>query len=491
METPFITLDGITARLRDTFILPDTSWEILAGQHWAILGPNGAGKSTLVRVLTGDVPYVQGRLTYHFPQPPHEVIGYVAPELGEHLLARDADGDGARAFAGAWRGCATTRSTILADDHGGSKKRRALEKIADLLEIRHLLDRDLRALSAGEIRKALLARALIKSPRLLILDEPFAGLDAASREKLAAAVDALMRDRVQILFVTHRVEEIPPAVTNVLCVKNGAVWRQGKRWDVLTRENLDLLHEETACAARPTVNCLQPVPDPVSPEAGNRLVEMRDVTVKYGETVVLRDVNWTVRRGEHWAITGPNGAGKTTLLSLIMGDHPQAYANEVFVFGRRRGSGESIWEIKRRIGSVSAEFQTRYRMEITVRDVVASGLFDSIGLYRNLRVEDKALAQGWLAFFGISALAERIFTRLSYGERRLVLLARAMVKAPELLVLDEPCQGLDQTNRKRFLHLIDAIGSGTGTNILYVTHRRDELPRCIEHILRLPGHSRP
>lgn len=488
METPLITLDDITIRLRDTFLLPHTSWEILTGQHWAILGPNGAGKSSLVRVLTGDVPTVQGRLTYHFPRPPHEAIGYVAPELGEGLIARDADGDAARAFAGTWHGCATTRSTILAGDHGGTGRHQALARIADLLDIRHLLDRDLRALSSGELRKTLLARAVIASPRILILDEPFAGIDAASRVHLAASIDALMRDGVQIILVTHRAEEIPPAVTHVLCVKNGAVRHQGKRRDILTRANLERLYEETAPGAPapgPETRRL-PAPAPVPADEKNPLVEMRHVTVKYGDTAVLRNVNWTVRRGEHWAVTGPNGAGKTTLLGLITGDHPQAYANDITVFGKRRGSGESIWEIKRRLGTVSAELQTRYRRDITVHDVVASGLFNSVGLYRNLGAADSVRVREWLAFFGIEALTERIFSRLSYGERRLVLLARTMVKGPELLVLDEPCQGLDRTNRRRFLELIDAVGSGTGTTILYVTHRREDLPRCIDRVLALP-----
>ena len=212
---------------------------------------------------------------------------------------------------------------------------------------------------------------------------------------------------------------------------------------------------------------------------------MRNVSVKYGNALVLNNLNWTVRQHENWAIVGPSGSGKTTLLSLIAGDNPQAYANEIYLFGRRRGSGESIWDIKERIGMVSSEIQTLYRKEITACDVVASGIFDSIGLYRNLNSEHKRQVDKWIEFFGISHIANNIFTHLSFGERRMVLLARSMVKSPELLILDEPCQGLDQENRKLLMRLIEMIGRDTDTNLLYVTHYQDELPACIDHVLTL------
>ncbi len=185
----------------------------------------------------------------------------------------------------------------------------------------------------------------------------------------------------------------------------------------------------------------------------------------------------------------PSGSGKTTLLSLIAGDNPQAYTNEIYLFGKRRGSGESIWEIKEHIGMVSSEMQTSYRKEIRVCDVVASGIFDSIGLYRNLDSGHKEKVNKWIEFFGISHIADNIFTHLSFGERRMVLLARSMVKSPELLILDEPCQGLDQENRKLFMRMVEMVGSYTDTNLLYVTHYQDELPGCIDHVLTLKKHD--
>ena len=212
---------------------------------------------------------------------------------------------------------------------------------------------------------------------------------------------------------------------------------------------------------------------------------MRNIHVAYGEHVVLDGLNWTVRRGEHWAVVGPNGSGKSTLLSLITGDNLQVYANEVYLFGKRRGEGESIWDIRRRIGVVSPELQLRYRKPVSVREVVLSGFFDSIGLYRRPDPEQEAIADRWLEILGMAERAERPFTRLSYGEKRLALIVRAMVKSPELLILDEPCQGLDRANREMVLALMEGIGEQTTTGLIYITHHEEEMIPCIDHILRL------
>jgi molybdate transport system ATP-binding protein len=485
MDEPLITLEDITIRLRDKFILPHTSWRILTGQHWAILGPNGAGKSSLVRALTGDVPYVRGNITCHFPEHPSEIIGHVSSELQEHLIAREKFQDMSRYFAGKLDDFEKARTTILAGDHDGRNGSPDFIRIVDILGISHILDRGIRYLSSGEMRKVLIARALIKSPKLLILDEPFAGIDAGSRKKLAESMTELVRQGLQIVLVTHRAEEILPFISNILFIKNGKILMQGKRNDILTTENLNRLYD-VKYFDRGLI--LDEIKSGAVKSASYRkkiLVGMRNVSVKYGNVLVLNNLNWTVRQRENWAIVGPSGAGKTTLLSLIAGDNPQAYANEIYLFGKRRGSGESIWDIRARIGMVSSEIQTLYRKEITAYDVVASGIFDSIGLYRNLGSGHKREVNKWVEFFGISHIANNTFTHLSFGERRMVLLARSMVKSPELLILDEPCQGLDQENRKLLMHLIEMIGRDTDTNLLYVTHYQDDIPACIDHVLTL------
>jgi molybdate transport system ATP-binding protein len=211
---------------------------------------------------------------------------------------------------------------------------------------------------------------------------------------------------------------------------------------------------------------------------------MKNVTIKYEDTTVLDNISWTMRSGQNWVILGPNGCGKTTLLNLITGDNPQAYANEIYLFGKRRGCGESIWDIKRRTGMISSELQIRYRKPITAFEVVVSGFFDSVGLYRDYTLVQKQTAEQWMEVLGIADKSDRVFNRLSYGEQRMLLLARAMVKIPQIIILDEPCQGLDPTNRQRILDAIELIGCQRKTNIIYVTHYPREIPRCMTHLLQ-------
>jgi molybdate transport system ATP-binding protein len=478
---PCITLKEATIRVRDRFILPGTSWEIRTGEQWAVLGPNGAGKSSLVKALTGELPCVRGRITCHFRKETREAVGYVSFDLQEYLVAaEDARDMGHNGLEGRLK----VRETILEGFCDRPADMGAFNRIVDLLGIRRLLDRGFRHLSSGEMRRVIIARALIRSPEMLILDEPFAGLDARSRKTVRETIEGLIAGGMQVILVTHRQEEIFPWISHVICLKNGRVFSQGSRDEVLTPENLKRLYLREQSGTRPGLDRGRAL-DTAFGGTGEIMVEMRQVTVKYGEAVILDCLDWTVRRGENWAVVGPNGSGKSTLLSLVTADNPQAYANEIYLFGRRRGTGESLWEIKRRIGMVSTELQARYRRDITAYDVTASGLFDSIGLYRRLTATQTEQVERWLGFFGIADMAHRIFTRLSYGERRMILLARAMVKSPEMLVLDEPCQGLDRENRRLFLDMVEMVGSRTDTTVIYVTHYESEIPKCTNRILRL------
>jgi molybdate transport system ATP-binding protein len=212
---------------------------------------------------------------------------------------------------------------------------------------------------------------------------------------------------------------------------------------------------------------------------------MENVNVSYNGTTVLRQVSWTVRENEQWALLGPNGAGKTTLLSLILADNPQAYANDITLFGRRRGSGESIWEIKQNIGWVAPELHLYYPRGATCLDVICSGWFDSVGLYRHCTSDQRETVLLWMQRLGLATCADTAFAQVSEGEQRLALIARALVKGPALLVLDEPCQGLDTDNRERVLQAIEQVGQRPNTSMIYVTHRADELPQNITHVFKL------
>ena len=480
-------MSDITIRVRDRFLFSGTSWRISAGENWAVIGPNGAGKTSLVGALTGTVPVVGGTITIADRLRAKGKIGHLSFERQRELIASEEERDESRYFAGRFSNGLTTQ-TLLAGAHRSERMPSPqFGRIVAKLGLHHLLHRKVRTLSTGEIRLVMIARELLKAPRLLILDEPFGGLDPGGRHRLARTIDELMREGVQVIMVTHHLEEIGSRITHILAVKNGQLFYTKPRQQGLDPEQIQLLYADASGRIETTPPAGPPTAQPSARDAIRVCVEMKNVSIRYGGRSILKNLSWTVGRKENWAITGPNGAGKTTLLRLITADHPQAYANEIFLFGRRRGSGESIWDIKKRIGMISSEFHIRYRKPISAFDVVLSGFFDSVGLYRTATAGQRDLAARWMQKLQIADMSGRLFQTLSQGEQRKVLLARAMIKSPLLLILDEPCQGLDPSAREQMLRLIDRIGHGSVTQLLYVTHRPAETLSCITHELRFIG----
>ncbi len=478
----FITLDRVTLRVRDQRMFAGSCWTIGRGQHWAVIGPNGAGKTSLVRAIAGLVPVVAGNIYYHDPaMVPHD-IGYLSFETHRNLISREESRDESRSFSGNFKNHLCVRDLLRGQTQRKTFQPENMQKLHHKLDLTDLLDRPVRGLSTGEVRRVLIAVEILKSPPMLILDEPFDGLDPQRREQLVSILDRLMDGATQIILVTHRLAEIPHRITHILGVKNGRMVFQDER-RMLDSDRRTRIYDPDNQGDKP---CLSPTKmnrrDRTIP--GEVVIDMRDVTVNYGAVTVISQLNWTVRAGENWAILGPNGSGKTTLLSLLAGDAPQAYANKIILFGRQRGSGETIWDIKQHIGLVSSEFQIRYRKQLLAADVVLSGFFDSVGLYRRASFSQRRIAAAWMKRLGCAALAERSFQFLSQGEQRLVLLVRALVKSPRLLILDEPCQGLDRAARRRILALLDQVGFESGTQLLYVTHQPEERLTCITHVLR-------
>ena len=216
---------------------------------------------------------------------------------------------------------------------------------------------------------------------------------------------------------------------------------------------------------------------------------MNKVCIKYGGRTILSQLDWTVKNGEHWALGGQNGAGKSTLLSLICADNPQSYACDITLFDNPRGSGESIWDIKKHIGYVSPEMHRAYQRDMPAIRIVASGMKDSVGLYMKPSDEEIEQCHFWMKIFGLDKIQDRTFLKLSSGEQRLVLLARAFVKDPELLILDEPLHGLDNTNRRMVKDVIEAFCKRQNKTIIIVTHYKEELPNCIDHEIYLKRHA--
>jgi molybdate transport system ATP-binding protein len=503
---PLITLDNITVRLQDRPYLQDTSWQINSDEHWAILGPNGSGKTTLAKSLFGEIPIVGGRIVFHFAKdakksrsPLANAIGYVSPELHRDIIEQENLKEDFREFSGKIYEFTTVKDLILNsmdNEINAAQHMKALTPVAAQMGIETLLERDIKSLSTGEMNTVLIAKAMMKNPNLLILDEPFEGLDKQSRVSLADTINDLMFENIQVILITHRFEEITPNITHVLLLKYGKIFMSGRKEEVLTAENINHVYEIDKRPLkgfpqklRPSLTAIKakgsaPIRNDKRRAAGI-LIEMRDVTVKYNQIPTLDKFSWIVKDDENWMIMGPKGSGKSTVLALIRGDNLQAYANEIYLFGKKRGSGESIWDIKKQIGCISSDLQIRQHRNINAFEVVCSGFFDSNGLYRKCSSEELSIAREWTHFLEVSELADQRFGRLSHGQKQLILIARAMVKAPKILILDEPFQGLDIKNRLKIMDVLEYIGSHTQTNLIYVPNHEEEILNCITHVLSM------
>lgn len=505
MLKQFISLIDTTFRLGDRFVFEHTSLTFARDQQWAVIGPNGSGKSLFGDALRGRLPLVQGELLYHFRSPrgfSHEgCIGHVSFE-DRKTNVHDT------IVQSRWnsieeQGALTVREFLSYErvmeinpfeinvQHAQAKAgfERRFRHAISLLRVKPCLEQTLLSLSNGETQRVQLARALCLPLRLLILDEPFNGLDAATRKYLRAILDHLMRTSLRVLLITARPEDLPSRISHLVCVKNCRVVAEGPRKDVLA----------TLGIKKPSRNSKPPAlfghrgrlrdAKPRRPAHSEELVRLRKVTVRYGDKTIFRNISWTIHAGESWALLGPNGSGKTTLLSLILGDNPQAYMNDVTVFGKRRGSGESIWDLKKHIGWVSPELHVHFDDSATCLEVVESGFRDSIGLFEPATARERSAARRWLKEFRLSKFANEPLFALSAGLQRMVLLARALVKDPRLLILDEPCQGLDDAHRDFFVRDVDALLRGGSATAIYVTHRQEEIPPSIKRVLRLSGRS--
>ncbi len=413
---------------------------ILPGERVALVGDNASGKSRLAERFAGrcGAKYISFRDSYgsygdrtFFMQQRWNLFTLEGdpPSTGQALMQSEAENNDPQA---------ATR----------------LRELIKLFSMEPLLDKPLVTLSSGELRKFQLTRALLGGHKTLVIDNPYIGLDSATRALLTGLLSSLA-ETVTLVLVLSRPSEIPPFITHVIPVRDGEAGDKQPLGEYL---------------------------DSVLPPA---VIRLRGVTIRYGERVILNSLNWTVREGEHWALTGSNGSGKSTLLSLICADNPQAYAHDIELFGRPRGSGETIWDIKRNIGFVSPELHRAFRMDVPALDIVSSGFFDTEGLYEHPTDEQREGALRWMEEFGIRYLADRSFLRMSSGEQRLCLVARAFVKDPPLYILDEPLQGLDEQQRTLVKRLLDRFCEAPGKTLVMVTHYPEEYPACIDHSLSL------
>ena len=462
------------------------SVDFLAGEHIAIVAPNGAGKSLLVDMLTGKFLLREGTLEYDFRPAP---TNYAYKNI-KYITFRDTYGSSDFYYCYQMRWNQTEQDDVPAvgDFLNKIPDSAVREKLFRMFEIEPMLTKKVVHLSSGELRKMELVHNLSSSPRVLIMDNPFIGLDAQTRTQLRCLLEELARsESLQVVLVLSMMEDVPDFITHVVTVDgckvgNKLTLEQYRREYAIADERRRI--EEEAVFAD-LDRRIADLPYSNDNFVSEEIIRFNNINIRYGERTILKDLNWTVRRGDVWALRGGNGSGKSTLLSLVCADNPQAYACDISLFGRKRGTGESIWEIKKHIGYVSPEMHRAYLKDMPAIEIVASGLFDTIGLYRRPHPDMLGICEWWMDVFGIASLRDKSFVQLSSGEQRLCLLARAFVKDPELLILDEPLHGLDTFNRRRVKRIIEAFCRRRDKTLIMVTHYDSELPATVKDTLTL------
>lgn len=479
-----------TARMPQWSMAEPVDFELCDGEHIAVIGPNGAGKSMFIDLLTGRHPTVCDCTKYDFSPSTKPLVS----DNIKYITFKDSygDSDGTYYLQQRWNQHDISEDTptvgellenayqLTGDNSAESNVFK--KKLYSIFGLYGLLDKYIILLSSGELRKFQLTRTLLARPRVLVMDNPFIGLDAETRLQLDELLTTISRETaLQIITVVSRVKDIPSFTTHVVMVEDMKVGKKTTVSDFLA----SLKMQKTEPKAR---NVTMPGNEKGYGKPCNEsldVIKMNDITIRYGARTILNHLSWTVKQGEHWAVSGRNGAGKSTLLSLVCADNPQAYACDIALFGRKRGTGESIWDIKKRIGYVSPEMHRAYHRDIQSIMVVASGLKDTVGLYAKPNADESETCRRWMDVFGIKSLADKTFMKLSSGEQRLVLLARAFVKDPDLLILDEPFHGLDDQNRAMVTDIIECFCRRHDKTLVMVSHYQEELPRCIDHQLTL------
>ena len=511
MSKNLITVQNCRIENSREVLVPDLSWKMNEGEVWLVIGPNGGGKADFLNALDGSLnitPNSDGLFSDIFS----DSTELVSLERAARLIQEERENDESDYIEGGVDHGRSGRVFISQALKG--QVRLENEPAIKLCGIEKILDRGLKYMSTGEIRRTLLARALLSGKKLLILSDPFAGLDIQSRTILLDFFDSVARRggsgtdgsnaMPHIILGLERWHEVPEAITHVIEFSDKKISFCGPRADYEKlisqradsakasqekekqdfQEGFEQLHREASADETG-----------ISEERSQQeaLVEMHDVNVGWDGHQVLRKLNWTLRRGEHWLVRGPNGSGKTTFLELITGDNMQVFSNDIKIFGNRRGSGETIWDIKKRLGIVSYRLHVEYRMlgGTSLLAVIISGLRDSIGLYGAPTDLEIATTKKWLALGGFAGRETENFGNLSYGEQRAILILRSAVKTPEILILDEPCHGLDENYRAKILQLMELIGNGGTTTILHVTHDPSEVLPCEKHILELHPDQEP
>lgn len=472
VKESIVNIQNLTLKYQQKQVLTDLNWTINYGENWQLGGVSGSGKTSLSKIIAGQQNAI-GDVEINFntdSELPAEVL-YVESWYQFKNVEGVANFYYQQRYTSQQAKDTLTVHAELVSY--GKEKGLHLDKVEPILEALNFsafASSRLIELSSGEHKKLQLVKALWLKPQLLIIDQPYTGLDATSRKNLNVLLNEIAENGVQLILICND-EELPS------CINRFAELIDGKLVEV------DALSKEMVSEKKQ----LKEIPDFLKESPvykSTQIAKMVNVNISYGDKQVLKNINWEIKAGEKWLLQGHNGSGKSTLLSLINGDHPQSYANELYLFGNKRGSGESIWDIKQHIGLISPEFHWYFDASATVWQSIASGFYDTVGLFQQLPYSKSQQVDELIEYFGLTEHKNELLNHLPLGKQRLVLLARTIIKNPELLVLDEPCQGLDQQQTQYFNQLIDEL-CANGMTVIYVGHFETQLPKTLTHKLVL------
>lgn len=467
MKKYIVSIHNLNLKYRQKSVLNGLNWEINAGDNYVLSGESGCGKTSLAKIIAG-LENAIGEVEINFDQDselPKEVLFVESWYQFKNLEGVANFYYQQRYTSQQAKETLSVHAELLSYGKENRLHFHLVEPILETLGFSSFANSQLIELSSGEHKKLQLVKALWLKPQLLIIDQPYTGLDSTSRKNLNILLDEVAKAGVQLILITNDTE-LPNSINRFAQIKDGQLIE------------VDFISTAPVNTQKNTIE----IPDFLKESPvyiSENIVKMIDVCISYGEKQVLKNINWEVKAGEKWLLQGHNGSGKSTLLSLINGDHPQSYANELYLFGNKRGSGESIWDIKQHIGLISPEFHWYFDANATVWQSIASGFYDTVGLFQQLPYSKSKQVDELVAYFGLTESKNDLLNALPLGKQRLVLLARTIIKNPELLILDEPCQGLDQQQTAQFNQLIDELCTN-GMTLIYVGHFDSQLPSCLE-----------
>lgn len=484
MNSSLLSMQNISVRYPGKEPFENIFFQISQGENVALVGENFSMIKAFMDAISGRAIVSKGKVVFDFmeklPKDGGDPLHSLSPY---HYIAFLSSGHHFRSLNGVnnayyqqrynsqdSENSLTVKNFLTRIRSTTGKQDWTMEKVVEKLHLNKLLDEHVIKLSNGETKRVRLAAAILQNPVILLLDHPFTGIDVGYRKEMHQLIDEITKSGITVIMSASEVE-IPECITHVAFFENNNSFRY------FTRKEFHEYH----IPLRPTVDegILLSLLKTKNTTQFDLIVKMENVCVRYGETLILNNINWTIKQGERWSLSGRNGAGKTTLLSLINGDNPQAFANNIILFDRKKGSGESIWDIKKNIGFFSPELFQFFPLHTTCLAAVESGFFDTMGLFRKVPSSMKTRATNWLKLMRIDHLAHKSLRTINPGEKRLCLLARALAKNAPLLILDEPCQGLNDTEKLFIKDLLDSICRHTNLTLIYVSHYREEIPDSV------------